>query len=339
MLGIACIAASAAAPPTASHYAVKGRWTLGGEGGWDYLAVDSAAHRLFVTRGDRVEVLDLATGHSVGTIPGTAGVHGVALAPERNRGYASDGRANSVTVFALDTLKVVATAPVDGDNPDAILYEARNGRVFTFNGRSSNASVLDAESLKQVATIKLPGKPEFAVTDGSGTVFVNIETEPGQLVAIDAKALSVRSTWPMAGCAEPSGLAFDVAHHRLFSVCDHGVMAVTDSGTGHQVARVAIGEGPDAAAFDPKTSLVFSSNGEDGTLTVVHADDADHYRVVATVPTQVTARTMALDPATGRLYFSAATLLPAAPAPTPAPGRPRRQMAPGSFVVLVAQPD
>ncbi len=333
------IAGSAgAADPPAPHFAVTARWPVGGEGGWDYLTVDSAARRLFVTRGDHVDVLDLGTGRQVGTIANTAGVHGVALAPDRNRGYTSNGRANTVTAFALDTLAVIASAPVAGTNPDAILYEPRNGRVFTFNGRSSNASVLDAASLQPVATIALPGKPEFSVTDGTGSVFVNIEQEQGQLVAIDGKTLAVRATWTLPGCADPSGLAFDVAHHRLFSVCDHGVMVVTDSESGRQVARVPIGAGPDAAEFDPKSGLVFSSNGEDGTLTIVHEDDADHYRVVATLATKATARTMALDPATGRILLAAADLV-VAPEPTPpASTRPRRQLVPGSFVILVAEP-
>ena len=337
-LVLAAIAATAAAAgPSSASYTVAARWQLGGDGGWDYLTIDPGARRLFVTRGDHVDVLDLETGHPVGTIANTAGVHGVALARDRNRGYTSNGRANTVTVFALDTLEVIATVPVAGINPDAILYEPRYGHVFTFNGRSSDASVFDAASLKPVARIALPGKPEFSVTDTDGTVFVNIEQEQGQIVAIDGKTLGVRATWRLPDCADPSGLAFDQAHHRLFSVCDHGVMVVTDSISGRQVAQVAIGKGPDAAAFDAKSGLVFSSNGEDGTLTVVHQDDADHYRPVATVATQATARTMALDLATGRVYLAAANLV-AATEPPP-PGRPRRQVAPGSFVILVAQPD
>lgn len=335
---VATAGIAAGEPAPAPHYSVAARWPLGGEGGWDYLAIDATARRLFVTHADHVEVLELATGHPVGSIADTAGVHGVALARDRNRGYTSNGRANTVTAFALDTLRVIATAPVAGINPDAILYEPRYGHVFTFNGRSSDASVLDADALKPVATIALPGKPEFSVTDGAGEVFVNIEREQGQIVAIDGKTLGVQATWNLPGCAEPSGLAFDVAHHRLFSVCDHGVMVVTDSVSGRQVARVPIGNGPDAVAFDPKSGLVFSSNGEDGTLTIVHQDDADHYRPVATLATKPTARTLALDPVTGRLYLAAADLV-AATEPPPATGRPRRQVVPGSFVILVVQPD
>ena len=336
----AMAATSVAAEPSGASYTVAARWRLGGDGGWDYLTIDPGARRLFVTRGDHVDVLDLATGHRVGTIANTPGVHGVALALERNRGYTSNGRANTVTAFALDTLETIASVPVAGINPDAILYEPRYGHIFTFNGRSSNASVLDAASLSPVANIALPGKPEFSVADADGTVYVNIEQEQGQIVAIDGKTLGVRATWPLPGCADPSGLAFDRTHHRLFSVCDHGVMVVTDSVNGRQVAKLAIGKGPDAAAFDPKSGLVFSSNGEDGTLTVVHEDDADHYRPVATVATQVTARTLALDPVTARVYLAAAELVAATePPPPPPPGRPRRQIAPGSFVILVAQPD
>jgi DNA-binding beta-propeller fold protein YncE len=331
---LATIGIAHAADP---QYAVASRWTAGGAGGWDYLTLDAAGKRLFVTRGDRVDVYDTATGNLSGTIAQTAGVHGVALAPDLGRGFTSNGRADSVTAFDLATLKTIAEAKVSGHNPDAILYDAGTKRVFTFNGRSSDATVLDANTLAIVGTIALAGKPEFMASDDRGHIYVNIETEAGQLQVIDPKTLKVTSTWPLPGCASPSGLAFDAAHRRLFSVCDAKVMVVTDADTGRQIAKLPIGEGPDAAAFDPALGLVFSSNGESGTLTVIHEDDPDHYRVVSHLPTQETARTMALDRATHQVYLAAAT-----PGPVPPPStsgeRPRRPMQPESFVVLIAAP-
>ena len=222
-------------------------WKLGGAGGWDYLTVDSAAHRLYISRGTRVDVLNIDSGQLVGSIPDTQGVHGIALASGLNRGYTSNGRGNSVTVFDINTLKITQEVPVPGKNPDAILFEPANKRVFTFNGASKDATVLDASTLAVIGTIPLPDKPEFAADDGQGRVFVNIESDPGQMVVIDAKTLSVKNTWPLPGCNSPSGLAIDPAHQRLFSVCDGKVMAITDARSGKQVALVPIGEHPDAA--------------------------------------------------------------------------------------------
>jgi len=331
---LATIGIAHAADP---QYAVASRWTTGGAGGWDYLRLDAAGKRLFVTRGDRVDVYDTATGKLIGTIAQTAGVHGVALAPDLGRGFTSNGRADSVTAFDLATLKTIAEGEVSGHNPDAILYDAGTQRVFTFNGRSSDATVLDANTLAIVGTIALAGKPEFVASDDRGHIYVNIQTKAGQLQVIDPKTLKVTSTWPLPGCASPSGLAFDAAHRRLFSVCDARVMVVTDADTGRQIAKLPIGEGPDAAAFDPALGLVFSSNGASGTLTVIHEDDPDHYRVVSNLPTQETARTMALDRATHQVYLVAAT-----PGPIPPPSasgeRARRPMQPESFVVLIAAP-
>jgi YVTN family beta-propeller protein len=326
------IPASAAPPP----YAVVEHWKLGGVGGWDYLTFDEPRARLFVTRGDHVEVVDTKTGGVIGRIPKTAGVHGVALAPELKRGYTSNGRANTVTEFDYDTLAVLREVPVSGVNPDAILYEPTTRRVFTFNGRSNNATVLDAASLTVIATLPVPDKPEFAATDGHGRVFVNIESEAGQLLAIDAAKPAVVATWPLPGCASPSGLAFDASRNRLYSVCDANAMVVTVATSGRQVARVAIGEGPDAAAVDPARGLVFSSNGE-GTLTVVRADSPDKYTVAGTVLTQRGARTMALDPVSGRVYLVTAEFGPA-PAATPEQPHPRPVPLPDTFTVLVAAP-
>jgi YVTN family beta-propeller protein len=298
--------------------------------------LDASGRRLFVTRDNRVDVIDTQSGALVGSIADTAGAHGVAFAPQLNRGYISNGRAASVTVFDLDTLQSLATAKTSGSNPDAIVFEPVGNHVLTFNGASSNASVLDATTLAEVATIALPDKPEFAVADGAGRVFVNIESEMGQLVVIDARTLTVISTWQLPGCTRPTGLALDRMHGRLFSVCRDKHLAVTDAVSGRSIASVAIGEHPDAAAFDAGLGLVFSSNG-DGTLSVIQQDDDDHYRVLQTVPTQMSARTMALDPASHRIYLVAADFGPT-PQTSAAEPRPRPPMLPNSFSVLVAAP-
>jgi len=329
----ACTGAAAA---PATTYAVDGRWTLGGTGGWDYLTVDAATHRLFVTRADHVDVVDIANGERIGTVQPTAGVHGVALAPALHKGYASNGRGDSVSVFDLRTLATLKTVPIQGHNPDAIVFDAPSARVLTFNGRSHDATVIDTKTDAPVATIALSGKPEFAVSDGGGRVFVNIE-DRAELSVIDTRRAELVATWPLAGCEEPSGLALDAKQQRLFSVCANGHLVVTDAKSGRHVAEVAIGQGPDAVAFDAERALVFSSNGEDGTLSVIHQDDADRYSVVATVPTQKSARTLALDPASHRVFLAAAEFEPAT---APAPGQPKARppLKPDSFVILVAEP-
>ena len=318
-------------------YTVSKSFRLGGTSGWDYLALEASGARLFVSRADHVDVLETVSGKLTAAIPNTAGVHGIAFAPALKRGFTSNGRSNSVSVFELDTLRVIQEIPVSGMKPDAILYEPRQNHIITANGGSANLSVLDAGTLQVAATIALPGKPEFMATDGAGTVYVNIETDPGKLVAVDAKALSVKATWPLTGCSNPTGLTIDAVNHRLFSVCENQVMAVTDSQTGKQVTRVVIGGGPDAAAFDADLGLVFSSNGLDGTLTVIHEDTPDQYRVLATVTTQVSARTMVLDPATHKIFLAAAKFGDTPPATEEQP-HPRPAILPDSFLILVAQP-
>ena len=324
-------------PIPAPVYTVSRSFPLGGSGGWDYLALEASGARLFISRGDRVDVVETVSGKLAGTIPSTAGVHGIAFAPALRRGFTSNGRSDTVSVFELDTLRVIQEVPVSGKKPDAILYEPRHNHIITANGASSNLSVLDAGSLQVVATVPLPGPPEFMATDAAGTVYVNIETEPGKLVVVDAKSLAVRATWPLPGCANPTGLALDAVHRRLFSVCENQVMAVTDSLSGKQVARVVIGSGPDAAEFDTDLGLVFSSNGMDGTLTVIHEETPDEYKVLATVTTQVSARTMVLDPATHKIFLAAAKLGATPPATDEQP-HPRPSIVPDSFAILVAQP-
>ena len=261
-----------AAFAAASNYTVVQRHAIGQSGGWDYLTYSADGHRLYVSRSDRVLVLDADNGKIVATIHGTDGVHGIALVPKLGRGYTSNGRADTLTEFDLATSKVLRTIPVDGKNPDALIYDSASKHLFAFDGRSNEASVVDPAAGKLIAKIPLSGKPEFAASDGAGNVYVNIE-DTAQLARIDSATNKVTALWKLADCEEPSGLAIDVAHHRLFSVCQNRNMAVTDAQSGKSVASVAIGEGPDAAGFDPTRNLVYSSNGHDGTLTVAHEDD------------------------------------------------------------------
>lgn len=333
MAAVAAGAATAAPDGGKAGYAVVHRWKLGGAGGWDYLVFDGGHQRLFVTRGDRADVVDPASGRLLGSIPGSGGAHGIALAPELGRGYMSNGLANSITEFDYATLAPLRTVPVPGANPDAIVYDPGTRRLLTFNGKSKDVSVFDARTLALVGRIVVPGKPEFARLDGHGKVFVNIETEPGQLVRIDIASASLEATWRLDGCNSPSGLAFDEARGRLFSVCDDKVMAVTDAARGKAIARVRIGEGPDAAEYDAARGLVFSSNGRDGTLSIVKQEGPDDYAVVETLATQQGARTMVLDPATGRVFLAGAEFAGAAAA-----GAARPAAIPGSFTLLVVAP-
>ncbi|GAB3782212.1 YncE family protein [Dyella agri] len=314
LLSLAAVgsAAAATAPTAMPHYAVLEHYPLGGSGGWDYLTIDPAAHHLLIARNDRVMAVDTRNGKLAGEIPGMQHVHGIALVQKLRHGYVSDGTANGVHVIDLDTLKDLRTIPVGGQGPDAIVFDPASGHVLTMNGHSGDASVIDPASDKAIAEIALPGKPEFAVSDGRGHVYANIE-DKSELVRIDTKANKADAVWKLAPCDSPSGLALDAQSRRLFSVCDNKLMVVTDADDGHQVATVAIGDGPDAAGFDPSTRLAYSSN-HDGTLTIVHEDDANHYSVVTNVPTQAGARTMALDESTHRVW-----LVTAAPAPRHAP--------------------
>lgn len=286
----------------AASYAVQQKWTLDGAGRWDYLEVDSSKQRLFVTRDERVQVLDLASGKVAGEIPGLKRAHGVAFAPALGLGFASSGAGDSVVVFELDSLKVKREVKVAGKNPDAILYHPASGKLYVFNGKSANVTVFDAATMQQLASIAVNGKPEFAVADGN-RIYVNIE-DRNAIAVIDVASDRVLANWNLAGCDEPTGLALDAKHQRLFSVCGNGVLAVTDAASGKAIARRAIGKGADAAVYDAERQLVFSSNGE-GNLTVIRQTDADHYGVPVTLPTLKGARTMAMDHASGRIYLPA----------------------------------
>jgi YVTN family beta-propeller protein len=330
-----CAAPADPDPTSMPQFAVSQRAALGGAGGWDFISFDSARQRLFISRGDRVQVWSASTGQVTGEIAQTEGVHGIALAPELGRGFTSNGRSNTVTAFALEDLTVLAKVPVPGGNPDAILYEPVFKRVYVFNGRSHDVSILDAMTLRVIRTIPLGGKPEVGVSDDTGTVFVNIE-DTSEIVALDPKTNSVSARWSLAPCEEPTGLAIDTAHSRLFSVCANKRMAVVDSRSGRIVAQVPIDAQPDGAAFDPALGIAWSSNGA-GTLTMVRSDRLGQYRAVATVATQPKARTLALDPVTHRLYLVSAAF-GFAPAPTAKAPHPRAPMLPDSFEVLVVAP-
>jgi DNA-binding beta-propeller fold protein YncE len=331
---------SAALPATvlaaqAHGYRVTRRIQVGGDGSWDLLTVDAASRRLYVSHGTRVQVLDIDADTLVGEIPNTPGVHGIAVAPDLGRGFTSNGRAASVTIFDLRTLATLDSVKVPGENPDAIIYDSASRRVFTFNGRSHNATAIDAATGSVVGTVALDGKPEFAVADGAGRIFVNIE-DSSEISALDPHALTVVATWPLPGCEGPTGLALDRAHRRLFVGCSNLRLVVVNADGGAVVATLPIGSGVDATAFDPETQLAFSANGE-GTMTVIAEETPDRYRVVANVSTQRGARTVALDSRTHRLFTATALMTPPPPATEMNP-RPRPGIVPGSFVVLVLSP-
>jgi YVTN family beta-propeller protein len=322
---------SFAAIAAAQNYHIADRWKIGGQGGWDYLLSDDAAHRLYITHNSRVEVVDSETGKVIGAITGLKGTHGVALNPDGKTGYISDGAANAIVVFSRADFSVIASVPA-GTNPDGIAFEPATNTVWAFNGRSQNVSVLDARTNTIVATIPLPGKPEFPRADGSGAVFANIE-DKNQIVKLDAASHKLLATWSLDGCDSPSGLAIDPAKHRLFSVCDGGKMAIVDYMAGKQIGMAAIGNGPDAANFDSKHKIALSSNGADGTLSVIDTTRPD-FPTLQTLPTAKGARTMAFDAVTGRVYLVTAQFGPA-PAPTETMPHPRRSITPDTFEVIV----
>jgi YVTN family beta-propeller protein len=331
---IALLASSVTAAGTEPvTYAIAEKWPLPGDGGWDYLSVDPAARLLYQSRATHVAIVDMASGKIVGDIADTPGVHGIALAADLGRGYISAGITNRVKVFDLRTRAVIDNIAV-GTKPDAILYDPYSHRVVAFNGGSDDASVIDTVTNAVVATIELGGGPEFARSDGTGHIFVNLE-DKNQLAVIDMATLKVTARWALPGCDGPSGLALDVAHQRSFSVCSNAAMTILDTHDGRAVATLPIGHGVDGAEFDPSLQDAFSSNGE-GTLTVVHESDPEHFAVIQTLATAKGARTLALDPATHRLYLPTASF---GPVPQAAEGtRPRPPILPGSFVVLVIAP-
>ncbi len=327
ILSLLATAVALAAVAAAADYKVVKTWKLGGDGGWDYLTADGMGHRLFIARATRVMVVDTESGKQIGEIPDTPGVHGVALDYDIGRGFTSNGREDTVTVFDLKSLAVEKKIKV-GSGPDAILYDPFSKRVFTFNGKGQErtATAVDASRGEVVGKIELGGKPEFAATDEKGTVFVNIE-DTSELVALDPQKLVVKSRWKLPDCEEPTGLAIDRKHRRLFAGCGgNKKMVVVDADSGKIVASPSIGEGCDATAFDAERGLAFASAG-DGTITVIQEDAGDKFSVKQTVTTQRSARTMAVDAKTHQLFTVAANVGP----------RPERKIEPDSFVVLVVE--
>jgi DNA-binding beta-propeller fold protein YncE len=316
--------------PSPGYHLLK-KFVLGGDGRWDYITCDSDAHRLYISRSTHVMVVDSDSGAIVGDIPNTLGVHGIALAPEFGKGFTSNGRDASVTIFDLKTLKTLGQVKV-GQNPDAILYDSTSKRIFTFNGTSKDTTAIDAKSGTVVGTLALGGRPESGVADGRGKIFVNIE-DKGQVIEFDSRKLGIGATWPLAPGEEPTGITMDRKHRRLFVGCANKLMAVMNADNGKLVATLPIGSGVDATAFDPESQLAFSSNGE-GTLTVVHEDAPEKFTVVENAATQRGARTMALDPRTHKVFLITAEFGPP-PAPTVEQPRPRPTVVPGTFTLLV----
>jgi outer membrane protein assembly factor BamB len=314
-----------------SSYRITHTYSLGGDGSWDYIVPDPPSHRLFIGRQNRVMVVDEDTGTLVGEVTGIQGAHGTAIAAGTGHGFATSGNDQSVVMFDLKTFKVLGRIPA-AEDADAIIYDNASNRVFTFNGDAHSSTVIDPKAGTLITNIALGGKPEYGVSSGDGKVYANL-TDTGEVVEIDAKAAVVARRWPTAPCKQPVAMAVDTAHHRLFSGCRSGVMAVSDYQAGKVVATVPIGAGVDGAGFDALSGNAFASNA-DGTLTVIHQDTLDQYQVVETVSTRPAARNMGLDPTNHRLFLVSATFGPA-----PAGGRGRGAVQPGSFTLMVIERD
>ena len=290
---------STAGAQSISEYKVTRRIELGGEGGWDYLTFDASARRLYVTRATRVMVVDVDGGKLVGEIPGTPGVHGVALVSALDRGVTSNGRDDSATIFDLKTLQTIATVKTGG-KPDSILFDKPSGDVLTFDGRTNDVTIIDPKKAAAIGNIVLPGRPETGVSDGRGKIFVNLE-DKNQIAVIDLESRKVLTTWPLEGCDGPTGLSMDVINRRLFSGCHSGVLVVVDADSGKNIQKLPIGQKVDATAFDSGTQLIFTSNGE-GTISIIKQDSPNSYRNLQSVTTLPGAKTMALDPTRHTIY-------------------------------------
>ncbi len=316
------------------HYKIVNRIHVDSDFRWDYASVDEATNRLYISRATMVQVLDLGTSKVIATIPNTNGVHGIALAQDLNKGFISDGKDSAVTIFDLKTNAVIEKVLVTGKNPDAIVYDKVTGRVFTMNGKTHNATVIDAKTNAVIGTIALDGKPEFCVADGKGKLYVNLE-DKSAIEEIDAKEMKVLRQWSIAPGMSPTGLAIDTKNRRLFSTCGNEIMVISDANKGTVITTLPIGEGSDAAAFDPEKMRIFSSN-EEGNLTVVQ-DSADTYRVLETFPTERWSRTMAINTKTHHIYLPSAIMKPLHPVRA-GMERPRPQPRPGTFVILDVEP-
>ena len=325
VMAAACLSNTLTAQNSSFHVAKT--FHIASAGGWDYIAVGPGNNRLYVSHGTQVNILDEKTGDSLGVIPNTTGVHGIAFVPSLGKGYTSNGRLNNITVFDLKSNQVLGQIAA-GQNPDAIMYEPYSKTIITCNGRSNDLTVIDPATEKTVATIAVGGKPETAVSDGAGKVYVNIE-DKSEIVAINIKTNTVENHWSIAPAEGPTGLAIDIAAKRLFAGCDK-TLVVLDATNGKIIDKPAIGDGCDGVAFDNGTKNIFASCGE-GKLTVIHEDAANKFSVIANVPTKKSARTIAVNESLHTVY------LPAADLGTPAPGERRAPMIPGTFQVLVVQ--
>jgi len=310
---------------TKTHYRIANKIHLDGDEKWDYLYSDDAASRLYVSHGTMVQVVDETTGKLTGTITGMKGVHGIAIVSDLNKGYISSGKDTLVTVFDTRTLKVITRITLSGLGPDAIRYDPFSKKVFVFNGKSNNSTVIDPATDKIVATIPLAGKPEFAVSDEKGKIYVNFEAE-SQICEINTVTLKPENVWPLAPGEEPTGLALDNETHRIFSVCNNKIMVIVDALSGKVITTLPIGEKTDGAAFDPELKCAYSSNG-DGTLTIVEEDNKDSFEVSENLQTQKGAKTIAVNKITHHIYMSAADFEAAQAGEKP-------KIVPGTFVVL-----
>ena len=314
------------------NYKVSKKINVAGDEGWDYLSVDNVNQHLFVSHGSVVNVVDLKTEQTIATIADTKGVHGIAIANDLNKAFISDGKDNAVTVVNLKTFEVIEKIKIEGQKPDAILYDEFSHYVLTYNAKSNDATVIDANTNKIVKTIPLGGKPEFSVTNTKGLIYVNIE-DKNEIKTIDTKTLEVTNTWSIAPGDEPSGLALDIQNNILFSVCGNKIMVIVDANTGKIIQTLPIGNGCDGVAFDAKKKLIFSSNGE-GTITVVKEESSNKFSVAQTITTQKGARTITINPTTGQL-FTPTSGYGSKPEPTIENPKPRASFIPNSFSILV----
>ncbi len=327
-LGLAAISAQA-------DYHIVNKIQVGGAGGWDYLEPDPVSRRLYVSHDKHVVVIDMDTLKVVGDVPDSPGMGGVALAPDLNRGFTANGDEDTVGVFALDTLQPIAKWKATGRRPNQIGYEPATQRVFSFNSTGRNITVFDAKSGAVLATLEVDGRTEFYALDGKGMIYDSLQ-DKATVIAIDAKAMKVVATYPLAPHTQPAGTVMDPKTRRIFVACRSKSFLVLDADSGKILATFPIGAGNDAAKFDPGTKLAFASNG-DGTLAVLHEDDGDKFSLVQNVKTEVGARTMAVDPKTHRVFMPNADFGPPPPA-TPEKPNPRGAMIPGTFRVLVLEP-
>jgi DNA-binding beta-propeller fold protein YncE len=313
---------------SSSSYRVTHTYPLGGDGSWDYVVPDPPHHRVFIARQNRVMVVDEDSGKLLGEVTGINGAHGTAVAESSGHGFATSGNDQSAVMFDLKSFKVLGRIPA-AEDADAIVYDAPSNRVFTLNGDAHSSTVIDAAAGKLITNIALGGKPEYGASAGDGKVYANL-TDTSEVVEIDAKTATVSRRWSTTGCKQPVSMALDTVHHRIFSGCRSGVMAISDYQAGKIVATVPIGKGVDGAGYDASSGNAFASNA-DGTLTVIHQDTPDRYSVIENVPTPEGSRNMGLDPTNHRIFVASAKF---GEAPG---GRGRRPVLPGTFAVLVIE--